>query len=205
MFGFEDMCLWQCFREECVLCILPSCEPIITRSAYEAAIYFKLLCQYFCLKASLIPCVDSVEAFYHCFLFEFDLAAFSPWFQCFAERLPWKPSDWDGEGMAKFLCEFQSPECMKAAERWLQLSSVSLVTLKLLKIAGIMEAWDSNDSGWLCQQSPMPLWRFLQVQCLCLVGMENSRVLCFCFQRHEWNYTIMGCCPSNLIMIWCQS
>ena len=57
---------------------LPSCEPIIRRSAYEAAIYFKLLCQYFCLKASLIPCVDSVEAFYHCFLFEFDLAAFSP-------------------------------------------------------------------------------------------------------------------------------
>jgi hypothetical protein len=57
---------------------LPSCEPIIKCSAYEAGIYFKLLCQYFCLKASLIPCVDFVEASYHCFLFEFDLAAFLP-------------------------------------------------------------------------------------------------------------------------------
>ena len=57
---------------------LQSCEPIIKCSAYEAGIYFKLLCQYFCLKAGLIPCVDFVEAFYHCFLFEFDLASFPP-------------------------------------------------------------------------------------------------------------------------------
>jgi hypothetical protein len=55
---------------------LQSCEPIIKCSAYEAGVYFKLLCQYFCLKAGLIPCVDFVEAFYHCFLFEFDLASF---------------------------------------------------------------------------------------------------------------------------------
>ena len=57
---------------------LQSCEPIIKCSAYEAGIYFKLLCQYFCLKAGLIPRVDCVEAFYHCFLFEFDLASFPP-------------------------------------------------------------------------------------------------------------------------------
>lgn len=57
---------------------LQSCEPIIKCSAYEAGIYLKLLCQYFCLKAGLIPCVDFVEVFYHCFLFEFDLASFPP-------------------------------------------------------------------------------------------------------------------------------
>lgn len=54
----------------------------------------------------------------------------------------------------KLLCEFQSPECIKrsiqllrASEKGLQLSFVCLVTLKLLIIAAIMEALDSNDSG----------------------------------------------------------
>lgn len=57
---------------------LQSWEPIIKCSAYEAGIYFKFLCQYFCLKAGLVPRVDFVEASYHCFLFEFDLASFLP-------------------------------------------------------------------------------------------------------------------------------
>lgn len=47
---------------------LQSCEPIIKCSAYEAGIYFKLLCQYFCLKAGLIPVwtllKPSITAFY---------------------------------------------------------------------------------------------------------------------------------------------
>lgn len=78
---------------------LPSCEPIIKCSAYEAGIYFKLLCQYFCLKASLIPCVDFVEAFYHCFLFEFDLAAFFPDFVfCRVAALKAFWLGWGGDG-----------------------------------------------------------------------------------------------------------
>lgn len=59
---------------------LQSCEPIIKCSAYEAGIYFKLLCQYFCLKAGLIPCVDFVEASYHCFFIWVWFSFFSAWF-----------------------------------------------------------------------------------------------------------------------------
>lgn len=90
---------------------LQSCEPIIKCSAYETGIYFKLLCQYFCLKAGLIPCVDFVEAFYHCFLFEFDLASFPPDFVfC---RMACMKAFWLGWGGIKLLCEFQSPENVK--------------------------------------------------------------------------------------------
>lgn len=89
---------------------------IIKCSAHETGIYFKLLCQYFCLKAGLIPCADFVEAFYHCFLFEFDLASFPPDFVfC---RMACMKAFWLGWGGIKLLCEFQSPENVKKSNTW---------------------------------------------------------------------------------------
>lgn len=78
MFGFLRGLPLAMFQRRIRSLHLQSCEPIIKCSAYEAGIYFKLLCQYFCLKEGLIPCVDSVEASITSFLFEFDLASFPP-------------------------------------------------------------------------------------------------------------------------------
>lgn len=166
-------------RRMCSL-LLPSCEPIIKCSAYEAGIYFKLLCQYFCLKASLIPCEDFVEAFYHCFLFEFDLAAFLPDFVfC---RMAALKAFWLGWGVgSKVALWIAKPgmclkganhRVLKASEKRLQLSCVHFVTLEFLKIAtmtGVLKALDSNVSEWndLTNKVPLLLWSYLQVQCLC--------------------------------------
>lgn len=143
---------------------LQSWEPIIKCSAYEAGIYFKLLCQYFCLKAGLIPCVDFVEGFYHCFFIWVWFSFFPPWF-CVLRNGFHESLLIGGGGGGKVALWISKPRKCKnkqtLAEGIREVTAikqcVGFVTLKLLRIAaafGIMEALDSNASGWPHHEQP---------------------------------------------------
>lgn len=139
---------------------LPSCEPIIKCSAYEAGIYFKLLCQYFCLKASLIPCVDFVEAFYHCFLFEFDLAAFLPDFVfC---RMAALKAFWLGWGGGRKVAVWISKPRMCKKEQTVAEGIREVTAIKLCVFCDLgasqnrHHVWNNGSSGFECLRMTSP-------------------------------------------------